>query len=275
MKTRLDVLLVEKGLAPTREKAKAYIMAGEIFIAGQLAAKPGMTVDGDLLLERKSCVPEYVSRGGYKMAGAARAFALDFTERVVLDVGASTGGYTDYALQHGARKVYAVDVGYGQLDWKLRRDERVIVREKVNARYLSPELFAEPVDLVMMDVSFISVTLIFPALLPLLSPRGVVVSLIKPQFETDKASVGKKGVVRDPAVHAAVLDKCIAAAQREGFELLNLCYSPLKGHEGNIEYFIQLRPAGAGKESDRPEADMAAWISRVTQEARAALEEPR
>jgi 23S rRNA (cytidine1920-2'-O)/16S rRNA (cytidine1409-2'-O)-methyltransferase len=265
-KTRLDVLLVDLGLAATREKAKAYIMAGEIQVDGKPAYKAGAMVKAGAAVERNRRTPEYVSRGGYKMAGAAKAFGLDFAGRVVLDVGASTGGYTDYALQHGARKVYAVDVGYGQLDWRLRQDPRVEVREKVNARYLSLDFFAEPVDLVMMDVSFISVTLIFPVLAALISPQGEIVSLIKPQFETERSSVGKKGIVRDPNIHAAVLSKCIAAAQNLRLGLAGLCYSPITGVGGNIEYFIHLRP---GPGIDTGLIDL---IRNVVAEARQTLE---
>jgi 23S rRNA (cytidine1920-2'-O)/16S rRNA (cytidine1409-2'-O)-methyltransferase len=238
---RLDVLLVEKGIAPTREKAKAYVMAGEVYVGGQPAYKPGTPVAADAMVEYRSRIPAYVSRGGYKMAGAAASFGLDFSDRVVLDVGASTGGYTDYALQNGARKVYAVDVGHGQLDWSLRQDPRVVVREKVNARYLAPDQFEEPIDLVMMDVSFISITLILGALVPLLSPEGEIISLVKPQFETDKASVGKKGIVKDKRIHTAVLHKCMAAGESLGMSVAGICYSPLKGAQGNIEYFICLR----------------------------------
>ena len=243
-KERIDVLLVKRGLFSSREQARASILAGEVFIRDARVDKAGKTVDEDAPVEVRSKRQRYVSRGGFKMEGAAEAFGLDFSGLTVLDVGASSGGYTDFALQHGAKKVYAVDVGYGQLDWKLRSDERVVVMERTNARHLTPEQLGEKVDRATMDVSFISTTLIFPALYELVKETGDCVSLIKPQFEAGREFVGKRGVVRDPSVHAAVLHKCISAAEETGWRCVDVCYSPIKGPEGNIEYFIRLQKQG-------------------------------
>ena len=265
---RLDVLLVQKGLIPTREKARAYIMAGEIWVNGQRAEKAGSQVEINAELEHRSTRMDYVGRGGYKLEGAAQAFDLNFFDRVVLDVGASTGGYTDYALQHGAKKVYAVDVGYGQLDWSLRNRPEVVVRERVNARYLTPDMFDEAIDIVVMDVSFISVTLIFPALIPLLTPEGEIVTLIKPQFESSKDKVGKKGIVRDPAVHQAVLERCIGAAKDGGLFPSGCCYSPIKGTKGNIEFFLHLT-----RSCDSGHKDLQQDLCAIIREAHQKLED--
>ena len=267
-KMRLDVLLVQKGLASTREKARAYIMAGEIWVNGQRAEKAGSQVEINAEFEHRSTRMDYVGRGGYKLEGAAHAFDLNFSNQVVLDVGASTGGYTDYALQHGAKKVYAVDVGYGQLDWSLRNRPEVVVRERVNARYLTPDMFDEAIDIVVMDVSFISVTLIFPALVPLLTPDGEIVTLIKPQFESSKAQVGKKGIVRDPVVHQMVLERCIEAAKDLGLFPIGCCYSPIKGTKGNIEFFLHLT-----RSFDYGEGDLKQDISALVRKAHQELED--
>lgn len=239
-KERIDVLLVKRGYFPSREQAQASILAGEIFVGETRIDKAGKNVESEVDITIRSKRQAYVSRGGFKMEGAAKAFNLDFTDQVVLDVGASSGGYTDFALQHGAVKVFAVDVGYGQLDWKLRNDERVVVMERTNARHLTTEQIGEKVDRIMMDVSFISTTLIFPVLFSLVKEDGDCISLIKPQFEAGREFVGKKGVVRDPAVHRTVLHRCITLAQSVGWSCKDVCYSPIKGPEGNIEYFIHL-----------------------------------
>lgn len=262
---RLDQLLTERGLAPSREKARAMILAGEVWVNGRRVDKAGAPVAADANIAVNSRQLRYVSRGGLKLEGAARDFALDFRDKVVIDVGASTGGYTDYALQNGAARVYAIDVGYGQLAWKLRGDERVIVRERTNIRGVRPRDIGEAVDLIVMDVSFISTTLIFPVLQPLLKPEGMIVSLIKPQFEAGRDQVGKNGVVRDPKIHAAVLQRTIAAAQAAGLGCHGVTASPIQGPEGNIEFFILLHNGGPG----RPET--AERIGAVVAAAHAAV----
>ncbi len=236
MKQRLDRLLVDRGLAPSREKAQALILAGSVFVNGQRSDKPGVTVSADARLEvtRQSA---HVSRGGLKLEAALRTFAIDVSGAVCLDVGASTGGFTDCLLQHGAARVHAIDVGAGQLDWKLRTDPRVIVRERLNARYLRPADIGESVDLIVCDVSFISVTLMLPALAPLLKPEGRMVILVKPQFEVGKGQVGKGGIVRDPGLHAAACAKVTAAAESLGFST-TLMDSPILGTEGNKEFLL-------------------------------------
>lgn len=244
-KIRLDSLLFEKGLAGSREKARAMIMAGEVQVNNQLMDKPGNKVTREVEIKIQSSRLPYVSRGGFKLEGAIKDLQLDFDGKTVLDIGASTGGYTDCALQNGAQKVYAVDVGYGQLAWSLRIDPRVVVWERTNIRYFSLEDLGEKVDMITMDVSFISTTLIFPVLKTLLKEHGEIVSLIKPQFEAGREKVGKNGVVKDPAVHREVLEHCIAAAQKEGLNCVGLCYSPITGPKGNIEYFIHLRADSA------------------------------
>jgi len=240
-KIRLDALLFEKGLAASREKARAMIMAGEVQINGKIIDKPGCKVQPETEVIITPVRQPYVSRGGLKIEGAIRDFKLDFSGRSVLDIGASTGGYTDCALQHGAVKVFALDVGYGQLDWSLRNDPRVVVWEKTNIRYFKLEDLGEKVDIITMDVSFISTTLIFPVLKELLKENGDIVSLIKPQFEAGREKVGRHGVVKDPQVHTEVLERCIAAAQAEGLNCIGVTYSPIMGPKGNIEYFLHLR----------------------------------
>ncbi len=239
-KKRLDVLLVENDMFESREKARAAIMAGEIFVEGKKVDKAGMAVEETAEINFSGKKLPYVSRGGLKLARAIEVFDLDLAGQTVLDVGASTGGFTDCALQNGAAKVYAVDVGYGQLAWSLRQDARVIVLEKTNARYLSKEMIPEPVDLVTIDVAFISLDKILPAIFGLLAPNGKVVALIKPQFEAGKDQVGKKGVVKDPAIHKTVIEKVVAAAKESGLQSQALTYSPITGPEGNIEYLILL-----------------------------------
>jgi 23S rRNA (cytidine1920-2'-O)/16S rRNA (cytidine1409-2'-O)-methyltransferase len=236
MKLRLDRLLVERGLAESREKAQALIMAGEVLVNGQKAAKPGHTVADDAKVEVMAR-PPYVSRGGFKLVGALRHFAIDVTGKVALDIGSSTGGFTDVLLQGGAARVHAVDVGAGQLAWQLRTDPRVVLHEGINARQLSPADIGEQVDLMTCDVSFISVTLILPAAIPLLRPAGQAVILIKPQFEVGKGQVGKGGIVRDPALHQAACQRVIQAVREFGFDT-DIMDSPILGAEGNQEFLL-------------------------------------
>ena len=235
-KTRLDVLLVERGLQESRQKAQATIMSGLVFVKGQRVDKPGTAVPNDAEIEVRGNALKYVSRGGLKLEKAMAAFPIDLHDAVCGDIGASTGGFTDCMLQNGARKVYAVDVGYGQLAWSLRSDERVVCMERTNARYLTHEQIPEELDFASVDVSFISLKLILPPLCGLLRQGGHVACLVKPQFEAGKEKVGKKGVVRDPAVHLEVLEHFLDYAKESGFTVLGLTYSPIRGPEGNIEY---------------------------------------
>jgi len=232
--------LYQEGFTDSRERAKAIIMAGEVTVNGKVIDKPGTNVNSDVIIHISSSSPRYVSRGGLKLEKAIQEFGINFSSAVVLDVGASTGGYTDCALQHGAAKVYAVDVGYGQLDWKLRNDVRVINMEKTNVRYMSREDLGEKVDFITVDVAFISTRLVFPVLKDLLKDNGIIISLIKPQFEAGKKQVGKKGVVKDPEIHRRVLDDCIKYAAGAGMVCTGVTYSPITGPSGNIEYFIKL-----------------------------------
>jgi 23S rRNA (cytidine1920-2'-O)/16S rRNA (cytidine1409-2'-O)-methyltransferase len=236
MKTRLDRALVERGLVESREKAQALIMAGEVRVNGQKAAKPGQPVDDDASLEVLAR-PPYVGRGGYKLAAALRQFAIDAAGAVCIDIGSSTGGFTDVLLQAGAARVHAVDVGAGQLAWQLRTDPRVVLHERINARELTPEEIGEPVDLAVCDVSFISVTLILPAAVPLLRPAGQMVILIKPQFEVGKGQVGKGGIVRQPELHQSACERVAKAVTQLGFET-NIMDSPILGAEGNKEFLL-------------------------------------
>lgn len=244
-KKRLDVTLHERGLAPSREKARAMIMAGEVTVAGQLADKPGMRVSTDASIILKAR-PRFVSRGGEKLAGALEAFRFDVSGRICADVGASTGGFTDCLLQAGAAKVYAIDVGYGQLDYTLRQDTRVVVMERTNARYV--ETLPEFIDLAVIDASFISLRLLLPAVRRWLAPQADIVALIKPQFEAGKQDVGKGGVVRDANIHRRVLTEILAFMQAEGLALFDLVASPLKGPAGNIEFLVW---AHHGEAADR------------------------
>jgi 23S rRNA (cytidine1920-2'-O)/16S rRNA (cytidine1409-2'-O)-methyltransferase len=236
MKPRLDRLLVERGLAASREKAQALIMAGEVLVDGQKAEKPGQPVAVECRLEVLAR-PPFVSRGGLKLDAALDHFAILVTGRVCLDIGASTGGFTDCLLQRGARRVHAVDVGSGQLDWKIRNDPRVVVHEKLNARYLRGEDIGEPVGLAVYDVSFISVTLILPAAMPLLQPGGEMVILVKPQFEVGKGQVGRGGIVREPVLQEAACRRVNEAARQLGFET-SIMESPILGAEGNREFLL-------------------------------------
>lgn len=237
-KMRLDVALVEKGLVKSREKAKALIMAGQVLVDNKKIDKAGTEIDPELEIRILGNDLPYVSRGGLKLEKAIQAFDLDFAGKVVADIGASTGGFVDCALQNGAVKVYAIDVGYNQLDWKLRTDERVINMEKTNARYLTPEDIGEPLDFVTTDVAFISLDKILPPAVPLLKEDGQVAALIKPQFEAGREHVGKKGVVRDPLVHKQVIHKILDLCAEIGLKVNGLTYSPIKGPEGNIEYLL-------------------------------------
>ena len=243
-KTRLDVLLVERGLQESRQKAQAAIMSGEVFVGGARVDKPGTAVPEDAEIEVRGGLA-YVSRGGLKLEKAMAAFPIDLTGAVCADIGASTGGFTDCMLQNGAEKVYAVDVGYGQLAWKLRSDPRVVCLERTNARYLTAEQIPQTLDFASIDVSFISLKLIFPALRELLKDGGHIACLIKPQFEAGREKVGKKGVVRDPAVHREVLEHFLEHAKENHLSALGITYSPIRGPEGNIEYLGYLEKSDA------------------------------
>lgn len=237
-KERLDVLLVEKGILSSREKAKASIMAGEIFVDGFRVDKAGEKVSVNANIEFKGKTLQYVSRGGLKLEKAMKSFPITLNDKVCMDIGASTGGFTDCMLQNGARKVFAVDVGYGQFAWKLRVDERVVCMERTNIRYVTPEDIGELLDFASIDVSFISLKKIMPATIALLKDAGEVVALIKPQFEAGREKVGKKGVVRDIEVHKEVVYSIVDYLKFENLNVLGLSYSPIKGPEGNIEYLV-------------------------------------
>ena len=245
MKKRLDILVTENGLAESREKAKALIMAGQVYVDNQKADKPGDTFSEDAHVEIRGKGLQYVSRGGLKLEKAMKEFGLTLTDKICMDVGASTGGFTDCMLQNGASKVYSVDVGYGQLAWSLRTDARVVNLERTNARYLTREQIPEEIDFFSVDVSFISLSLTLPAVRPLLAEHGQAVCLIKPQFEAGREKVGKKGVVRDQSVHREVIEKIRNFSLENGFSVLGLTYSPVKGPEGNIEYLIYLERSDA------------------------------
>lgn len=252
IKKRLDVLLVERGFAETRTKAQAVIMSGMVYVSGQKADKPGMSFEETSEIEVRGAACPYVSRGGLKLEKALRDFGVDPTGYVCSDSGASTGGFTDCLLQQGAKKVFAIDVGYGQLDWKIRSDPRVVVMERTNVRYVTPEQLGEPLDLSVVDVSFISLRIVLPVIKTFLKENaGQVLCLIKPQFEAGKEKVGKKGVVRDPAVHKEVLDDFVSLTKEIDFKILGLTFSPVKGPEGNIEFLAHLTLAEtAGIEPD-------------------------
>ena len=248
-KKRLDVLLTERGLAESRQKAQAVIMAGQVYSGERRLDKAGLTLEEDTPLEIRGQTLRYVSRGGLKLEKAMAAFPITLAGKTAADIGASTGGFTDCMLQNGAARVYAVDVGYGQLAWAIRNDPRVVCLERTNARYLTAEQIPEPLDFASIDVSFISLGLILPALRPLLKEKGEVASLVKPQFEAGREKVGKKGVVRDPAVHLEVLEQFLRHAALADFSVKGLDFSPIRGPEGNIEYLGYLR-AGAGADGD-------------------------
>ncbi len=248
MKERLDILLVKRNLAPSREKAKAVIMAGNVYVDGQKEDKAGSTFPEDAVIEVRGHALPYVSRGGLKLEKAMRNFDLSVEGKVCTDVGASTGGFTDCMLQNGARKVFAIDVGRGQLDWKLRQDERVVCMEKTNIRYVTPEDLGEPVDFSSIDVSFISLDKVLPAVRAYLTEEGEIVALVKPQFEAGREKVGKKGVVREKSTHLEVLEHITGTALSLGFQIKALDFSPIKGPEGNIEYLMHLKKCPAGSE---------------------------
>jgi len=235
-KERIDVLLVEKGLLASREKAKRTIMAGLVYVGGQRVEKPGTPVDIDAAIEVRGNAIPYVSRGGLKLEKAMASYDIKLLDKVCMDIGASTGGFTDCMLQNGASHVYSVDVGYGQLDWKLRNDERVTNMERTNIRYVTPEQIGNPIDFISIDVSFISLKLVLPVAVSLLKPEGELVYLIKPQFEAGRAQVKKNGVVRDLAVHEEVLQKIVKISYEAQIEIKALTYSPIKGPKGNIEF---------------------------------------
>jgi 23S rRNA (cytidine1920-2'-O)/16S rRNA (cytidine1409-2'-O)-methyltransferase len=239
-KERLDILLVNKGLSVSREKAKTNIMAGLVFVNNQKIDKPGtvVNIDSEILVKGNS-IP-YVSRGGLKLEKAIKEFNLLLNEKICMDVGASTGGFTDCMLQNGASKVYAVDVGYGQFAWSLRTDKRVVCMERTNIRNVTPEHIDDQLDFASIDVSFISLTKVFPAVKALLKENGEIVALIKPQFEAGKGKVGKKGVVREKEIHSEVINNVISFAKEIGFFIKGLTYSPVKGPEGNIEYLVYI-----------------------------------
>lgn len=246
MKERLDILLMEQGMAPSREKAKTIIMSGNVYVNGQKEDKPGTAFDpGKVTVEVRGKVFPYVSRGGLKLEKAIDVFSISLGGRVCMDIGASTGGFTDCMLQKGAARVYAVDTGVGQLDWKLRNDQRVVCMEKTNFRYATPDLFPDPPDFASADVSFISLTKILPAAWDILSAGSEMVCLIKPQFEAGREKVGKKGVVRDKSVHLEVIHRILQFAAERGFGVCHLDYSPIRGPEGNIEYLLHLEKNGS------------------------------
>ena len=257
MKERLDVLLVKKNLAESREKAKAVIMSGIVYVDGQKEDKAGSMFEDTDLVEVRGSTLKYVSRGGLKLEKAMEQFGVGLSGKVCMDVGASTGGFTDCMLQNGAKKVYSVDVGHGQLAWKLRNDERVVCMEKTNIRYVTPEEIPERIQFVSIDVSFISLTKVLGPVQALMEPEGDVVCLIKPQFEAGREKVGKKGVVRDPAVHLEVIQMVASFAGSIGLEALHLDFSPIKGPEGNIEYLLHLKnhPGGFYDNSGIPDKE--------------------
>lgn len=240
IKKRLDVLLVERLYADSRTKAQAIIMSGNVYVNGQKADKPGTSFEETVDIEVRGAVCPYVSRGGLKLEKALRDFGVKPEGYVCSDSGASTGGFTDCLLQQGAKKVFAIDVGYGQLDWKIRSDDRVVVMERTNIRYVTPEDLGEPLDLSVIDVSFIGLEIVLPTIKTLLKPTGQVLCLIKPQFEAGKENVGKKGVVREPKIHKMVLDNFVELVHSLGFRILGLTFSPVKGPEGNIEFLGHL-----------------------------------
>lgn len=257
---RLDVLLVERGLFPSRQKAAAAIMAGLVYVEGRKAEKAGTMVPETASVEVRGQPSRYVSRGGVKLEKALHAFGWFPEGAVALDIGASTGGFTDCLLQHGAKRVYAVDVGYGQLHWQLRNDPRVVVMERTNARYLQPGDLPEPVDWIVIDVSFISLTKIVPAAASLIKPGGRLVCLVKPQFEAGPERVGPKGVVHDPAVHRDVLWSVLRSLAANGFSPEKLTYSPVRGPQGNIEYLVGAVRTAEGLAGD---LDQTLWEERV------------
>lgn len=275
MKERLDVLLVRRGLVESREKAKAVIMAGCVYVNDQKEDKAGAMFDETKIsnLEVRGNTLPYVSRGGLKLAKAMKQFDISLEGKVCMDIGASTGGFTDCMLQNGAVKVYSVDVGHGQLAWKLRNDERVVCMEKTNFRYMVRDDIQDDLDFASVDVSFISLTKILGPAYNLLKTDAQMVCLIKPQFEAGKEKVGKKGVVRDPAVHVEVIEMVMDYAVSIGFEILNLDYSPIRGPEGNIEYLLHIYKTSDTKEHDQlPHEEYAQLIAQTVENAHKTLD---
>ncbi|MBQ3498753.1 MAG: TlyA family RNA methyltransferase [Clostridia bacterium] len=256
-KKRLDVALFELGLTESREKAKALIMAGQVYVNGQKSLKAGDNVKPDDKIEVRGEKMPFVSRGGYKLDKAMKSFGLSLDGKICMDVGASTGGFTDCMLINGAVKVYSIDVGYGQLAWKLRSDERVINLERTNFRYVTREQVPDEIDFSSVDVSFISLKLILPVMFSLLKADGEAVCLVKPQFEAGREKIGKKGVVRDKAVHLEVIDNCVGYARESGFKIKGLDFSPVKGPEGNIEYLLYITKT----DIDEPEIDASVVVN--------------
>lgn len=270
-KERLDVLLVKRGFAESREKAKAIIMTGNVFVKEQREDKAGSTFDENVEIEVKGTPMKYVSRGGYKLEKAMELWQVPLADRVCMDVGSSTGGFTDCMLQNGGVKVYSIDVGYGQLDWKLRNDPRVVCMEKTNIRYVVPEDIQEKPAFSSIDVSFISLTKVLGPVRNLLTEDGEIVCLIKPQFEAGREKVGKKGVVRDPAVHEEVIEKVRDFAMSISLEPCHLSFSPIKGPEGNIEYLLHLKKKPEGTEV--PDS-LTVKVEDVVAQAHGALDKP-
>ncbi len=266
MKKRLDVLLVEKGFFESREKAKAVIMSGCVYVNNQKADKAGASFDESLPIEVRGGNDRYVSRGGYKLEKAMQVFPITLSGKITMDIGASTGGFTDCMLQNGAEKVYAVDVGYGQLAWKLRTDERVVNLERTNMRYVTEEQVPEKIDFFSVDVAFISLKLILPAARAICADNATAVCLIKPQFEAGRENVGKNGVVRDKNVHISVVDGIVDYCLNNGFSVLGLDYSPIKGPQGNIEYLIYI------EKSESPENRLTMTAAKVVEASHTALD---
>ena len=269
MKKRLDIMMVERALAPSREKAKAYIMSGEVYVDGQKEDKAGTMFPETVQIEVRGKTLPYVSRGGLKLEKAMKHFDVVLKNKVCMDVGASTGGFTECMLQNGAVKVYSIDVGYGQLDWKLRNDPRVVCMEKTNIRYVLPEDIGEPAAFASIDVSFISLTKVLLPVRNLLAGDGEIVCLIKPQFEAGREKVGKKGVVRDPAVHCEVIDKVMEYAVSIALQPCHLSFSPIKGPEGNIEYLLHLKKCPEGTAAD---GQLDTTVDAVVREAHGQLD---
>ena len=266
MKKRLDILVYEKGFTDSREKAKAIIMAGQVYVDNQKADKCGTTYDENANIEVRGNVQKYVSRGGLKLEKAINNFDFDLNDKITMDIGASTGGFTDCMLQNGAKKVYSIDVGYGQLAWKLRTDERVVNLERTNMRKVTREQVPDEIDFFSVDVSFISLKLILPVARELMAKDAQAVCLIKPQFEAGREKVGKKGVVRDPLVHIEVVQNIYNFCLGNGFDVLNLDFSPIKGPEGNIEYLIHLR------KSDEPKSYTEITPQQLVENSHSALD---
>lgn len=263
-KKRLDVLLFEKGLAASREKARALIMSGNVYVNNQKSDKPGTTYKDDVNLEVRESDLGFVSRGGLKLNKAIKAFKIDLKGLVAMDIGASTGGFTDCMLQNGAARVYSVDVGYGQLDWNLRNDDRVINMERTNIRYIDREKVSEKLDFISIDVSFISLCLVLPVAKSLMKDSAKAVCLIKPQFEAGRGKIGKNGVVRDPQIHVEVIEKIKTYVLGSGFKILGLDFSPVKGPKGNIEYLIYLE--NSSNSDDLSNIDVKGLVERAHKE---------